>query len=39
MTTQQFPFITDGIRGDVPINFYPAADSERGVICLGRLDC
>ena len=35
MTTQQFPFITDGIRGDVPINFYPAADSERGVILFG----
>lgn len=28
----KFPFITDGIHGEVPINFYPAADSERGVI-------
>lgn len=29
---KQFPFITDGIHGDVPINFYPAADSEVGVL-------
>lgn len=26
------PIITDGIHGSVPINFYPAADSELGVI-------
>src|SRR5512135_2009857 len=26
------PIILDGIHGDVPINFYPAADSELGVI-------
>lgn len=35
MPTQPFPFVTDGIRGDVPINFYPAADSEKGVILFG----
>lgn len=29
---KRFPFIIDGLRGDVPINFYPASDSERGVI-------
>lgn len=28
----QFPFITDGIHGDVPINMYPTPDSERGTI-------
>jgi hypothetical protein len=28
----QFPFVVDGLRGDVPTNFYPASDSERGVI-------
>src|SRR5574343_1076241 len=28
----QFPFITDGIHGDVPINFYPVPDSERGIL-------
>src|SRR5512139_1292599 len=28
----QFPIITDGIHGDVPINFYPTPDSERGAI-------
>lgn len=33
MPVQPFPFIVDGIHGDVPMNFYPAADSERGVIC------
>jgi hypothetical protein len=31
----QFPYVTDSIRGDVPINFYPAADSEKGVILHG----
>jgi hypothetical protein len=31
----QFPFVTDGIRGDVPTNFYPAADSEKGIILHG----
>lgn len=30
--SQRFPFITDGIHGDVPINLYPASDSERGVL-------
>jgi hypothetical protein len=29
MATKPFPFITDGQIGDVPINFYPAADTER----------
>ncbi len=27
-----FKIITDGVIGDVPVNFYPASDSERGVI-------
>jgi len=30
----KFPFITDGIRGDVPINFYPVSDTEKGIILL-----
>ena len=29
---KRFPFVVDGLRGDVPTNFYPASDSERGVI-------
>ncbi|MCX8126962.1 MAG: hypothetical protein N3E40_07510, partial [Dehalococcoidia bacterium] len=29
---QPFPFIIDGIHGDVPINMYPAADSDRRAI-------
>ena len=32
MPPQKFPFITDGIHGRVPVNLYPAADSEREVI-------
>lgn len=28
----KFPFVTDGVRGDVPNNFYPAADSEKEVV-------
>lgn len=32
MPPQKYPFIVDGIHGDVPINMYAAADSERGVI-------
>ena len=28
----KFPFIVDGIRGDVPTNFYAAPDTERGVL-------
>ena len=28
----KFPFITDSIHGDVPINFYPAADTEKEII-------
>lgn len=32
MPPKQFPFILDGIHGDVPNGFYPASDSERGVI-------
>jgi len=34
MTVKPFPFITDGIHGDVPINFYPAADSDKQAILL-----
>src|SRR5574343_1099191 len=34
MSTQPFPFITDGIHGDVPINFFPAADSDRKIVLL-----
>jgi hypothetical protein len=30
----QFPIVSDGLHGDVPINFYPAADAEKGVILL-----
>lgn len=29
---QQLPIIVDGIHGQPPINFYPAADSELGVL-------
>jgi hypothetical protein len=32
MPAQPLPIIKDGVIGDVPINFYPAADSEKGVI-------
>lgn len=32
MPIKKFPFITDGIHGDVPNGFYPAQDSEKGVI-------
>ncbi len=32
MPAKPFPVITDGIIGSVPVNFYPASDSERGVI-------
>ena len=32
MAAKKFPFITDGIHGDVPNGFYPAADSDRQVI-------
>jgi hypothetical protein len=32
MTVKPFPFTTDGVHGDVPNNFYPAADSEKGII-------
>jgi hypothetical protein len=32
MPIAKFPFITDGIRGRVPVNMYPAADSERETI-------
>ena len=28
----KWPFVVDGLKGDVPINFYPAADSEKEVI-------
>lgn len=28
----KWPLVTDGIHGDVPINFYPAADSEKDII-------
>lgn len=31
----EWPVITDGIHGDVPINFFPAADSEKKVILHG----
>jgi len=31
----QFPFITDGIIGDVPTNFFPAADPAKGVVLHG----
>ena len=34
MPSKKFPFITDGIFGDVPSGFYPAADSDRQVILL-----
>lgn len=27
-----FPFVIDGLRGKVPMNFYPASDTERGII-------
>jgi hypothetical protein len=30
-----WPFITDGIHGDVPINFYPVQDSDKKSILLG----
>ncbi len=32
---RKFPYIVDGYIGDVPVNWYPAADSERGVILHG----
>jgi hypothetical protein len=35
MPSQQFPFVTDGIRGDVPTNFYPATDPEKKSILHG----
>lgn len=35
MAVQPFKIIKDGYRGDVPINFYPAADSERKEIVHG----
>lgn len=28
----EFPIVIDGIRGDVPINFFPAEDSEKKII-------
>ena len=28
----KFPFITDSIHGDVPINFYPVADMEKEIV-------
>jgi len=34
MPTQPYPFITDGIHGDVPNNFYPASDSDKQSILL-----
>ena len=38
MAVTPFPFITDGIVGDVPTNWFPAADSEKGTVlhgCMG----
>lgn len=32
MTVIQFPFVTDSTIGDVPKNFYPVSDSERGIV-------
>jgi hypothetical protein len=34
MPAQPFPFITDGIHGDVPNNFYPASDSDKQSVLL-----
>jgi hypothetical protein len=32
----QVPFVSDSYRGQVPINYYPAKDDDKGVIVFGR---
>lgn len=32
MSIKPFPFVTDGVHGQPPINFYPTTDSEAGIL-------